>query len=118
MDGPSCLTLSKTPSAIPYIYGFKDAVYPREIEQILLKLLEFTRTEQVVWLDEELGLLRAAVPGIAIELYYPASTSPQIVEYLNVDQMPARIGMTFRELLEMQARVGLGRPKQAQRTRG
>jgi hypothetical protein len=93
--------------AIPYIYGFKDEIYPApEIEQILLKLIEFTRMDPVVWLDEELKLLRAAVPGTAIELYYPASTSPHRVEYLNVDQLPARMGITFRQLLERQNSVG------------
>lgn len=99
--------LTGTPQlAIPYIYGFGESIYPSEIQQILLKLLEFTRIENPPWLDEELAQLRTAVPGTKIELYYPASTSTGRREYVNVDEMPQKIGATFRRLLEGQARRG------------
>jgi hypothetical protein len=92
---------------IPHIYGFKDEIYPYpEIEHILLKLMEFTDTTQSVPLDEELELLRAAVPGTAIELYFPVASPFPTVEYVNVDQMPDKIGMDFRQLLQNQAAVG------------
>jgi hypothetical protein len=93
--------------AIPYIYGFREEIYPYpEIEQILLKLIEFTDTDRIVSLPEELDLLRTAVPGTAIELYYPAALPGGRTEYVSVDLMPKEIGMTFPELLENQGRVG------------
>jgi hypothetical protein len=100
------LARSKYP-AIPHFYGFSDEIYPYpEIEEILMKLIELTGTERVVPLYDELDLLRAAVPGTAIELYYPVSTPLTTPEYVNVDQMVDKIGMNFRQLLENQAAVG------------
>jgi hypothetical protein len=91
---------SRARIAIPHIYGFSDPIYPIEIEQILSKLIEFTRINNFPWLDEELGQLRAAVPGTKIELFYPATTKDGTREYVNVDDMPDRVGLTFRQLLE------------------
>jgi hypothetical protein len=87
-------------TAIPHIYGFSEPIYPAEIEQILLKLLEFTSIDNPPWLDEELAQLRAAAPDTKIELFYPASTMNGTREYMNVDDMPRMINKTFRELLE------------------
>jgi hypothetical protein len=98
---------SKPQLAIPHIYGFAESIYPSEIQQILLKLLEFTRIENPPWLDEELVQLRAAVPGTKIELYYPASTLAGSSEYVNVDEMPEKTGVTFRQLLGQKANRGL-----------
>jgi hypothetical protein len=87
-------------TAIPHIYGFSEPIYPAEIQQILSKLIEFTRLDDFLWLDEELAQLRAAVPDTKIELFYPASTKSGPREYMNVDDMPKKINKTFRELLE------------------
>jgi hypothetical protein len=87
-------------AAIPHIYGFSDSIYPAEIRQILLKLIEFTSIENPPYLDQELEQLRAAVPYTKVELFYPATTKTGTMEYVNVDDMPDKIGMTFRELLE------------------
>jgi hypothetical protein len=95
--------------AIPHIYGFAESIYPSEIEQVLVKLLEFSRIENPPLLDEELAQLRAAVPRTRIELYYPASTLTGASEYVNLDEMPEKVGMTFRQLLEQNARRSLGR---------
>jgi hypothetical protein len=65
---------------IPHIYGFGKDIYPAaEIERILIKLPDLTRTDTVIFLDEELELLRAEIPGTAIELYYPARTCLHLV---------------------------------------
>jgi hypothetical protein len=89
--------------AIPYIYGFAESIYPSEIQQILLKLLEFTCFENPPWLDEELAQLRATVPGTKIELYYPASILTGGSEYVNVDEMLEKTGVAFCQLLEQRA---------------
>lgn len=86
--------------AIPYIYGFSESIHSKEIEKILLKLIEFTRIENFPYLPEELGLIRAAVPGSKIEMFYPACTLSGTKEYVNVDWMLEKTGLTFRELLE------------------
>jgi len=91
---------------IPYIYGFRDPknVSPsRELKPILLKLIELTRTNDVVWLDEELAMLRRAVPHTTVELYYPAFTTAGQRKYVNVDTIETEVGMPFRHLLENQA---------------
>ncbi len=92
--------LTGVQTAIPHIYGFSDSIYPAEIRQILLKLIGFTSIDNPPWLDEELEQLRAAVPGTKIELFYPASTKSGTREYVNVDDMLERVGLTFRQLLE------------------
>jgi len=101
-DAASALSpfLSSGSTAIPHVYGFSESIYPPEIQQILSKLLEFTRIEDRPYLDEELTLLRAAVPATKIELYYPAHTLAGANKYVNVDKMPEEVGMTFRQLLE------------------
>jgi hypothetical protein len=96
--------LSSGPVSIRHFYGFSESIYPKEIRQVLLKLLEFTRIESLPYLDEELALLRAAIPGTTIELYYAANTLAGVYEFVNVDEMPEKVGMTFRQLLENNAR--------------
>jgi hypothetical protein len=95
--------------AIPHIYGFSESIYPSEIQQILLKLLEFTSIDNPLCLDEELAQLRAAVPGTKIELYYPAATLTGSSEYVSVDEMLEKTGVTFRQLLEQKANRDLRR---------
>ncbi len=87
-------------AAIPHIYGFSDSIYPAEILLILLKLIAFTDIDNFPCLDEELEQLRAAVPGTKVELFYPATTRSGTTEYVNVDDIPDKVGMTFRQLLE------------------
>jgi len=88
--------------AIPHIYGFSGSIYPNEIEEILKKLIAFTDIENPPSLPEEPAELRKAVPGTKIELYYPAPTLAGTTEYVNVDEMPEKTGMDFRQLLEQQ----------------
>jgi hypothetical protein len=101
-DAASALSpfLSSGSMAIPHFYGFSESIYPPEIQQILSTLLEFTGIEYPPYLDEELALLRAALPATKIELYYPAHTLTGTNEFVNVDEMPERTGMTFSQLLE------------------
>jgi len=89
--------------AIPYICGFSESIYPDEIEGILLKLIEFTGIDNFPFLDEELEQLRAAVQGTKIEMFYPACTLSGTTEYVNVDEMPGKVGLTFRQLLEQKS---------------
>jgi hypothetical protein len=96
--------LSSGPASIRHIYGFSGEIYPKEIKQVLLKLLEFTSINNRPYLDEELALLRKAIPNTKIELYYPACTLARVHEFVNVDEMPEKIGITFRKLLENEAR--------------
>ncbi|MGB2602487.1 MAG: hypothetical protein WBC78_02750 [Candidatus Sulfotelmatobacter sp.] len=86
--------------AIPHIYGFSDKIYPPEIMLILLKLIAFTDPNNFPYLDEEIGLLRAAVPTTKVELFDPEITKSGSWEYMNVDDMPKKINMRFRQLLE------------------
>ena len=92
--------LTNVQIAIPQIYGFSDSIYPPEILLILLKLIAFTDPNNLPYLDEEPNQLLAAVPGTKVELFYPATTKSGTREYVNVDDMPEKIGTTFRQLLE------------------
>jgi hypothetical protein len=95
--------LSNGPVSFRHFYGFSESIYPKEVRQVLLKLLEFTRPEKFPFLDEELDMLRQVIPDTAIELFYAARTVEGSVEFVNVDDMPTKVGMTFRELLENNA---------------
>lgn len=53
-----------------------------------MKLLELTRIE----------------PPPTIELYYAADTVAGVDEFVNVDEMPEKGGVTFRQLIENNAR--------------
>jgi hypothetical protein len=63
-------------------------IYPCEVRQVLMKLLELTRIE----------------PPPTIELYYAADTVAGVDEFVNVDEMPEKGGVTFRQLIENNAR--------------
>lgn len=89
--------------AIPYIYGFSDSIYPPEIEKILKKLIAFTDPDNCLWLYEELAEMREVVKDTKIEMYYPAHTLSGTEEYVNVDEMPEKTGVTFRRLLKNQS---------------
>jgi hypothetical protein len=97
--------LRSGPVSIRHFYGFSKSIYPDEIRQVLQKLLEFTRIESLPYLDEELALLRAAIPGTTIELHYAAHTLAGVTEFVNVDEMPEKLGITFRQLLENNGRL-------------
>jgi hypothetical protein len=86
--------------AIPYICGFSESICSDEIERILLKLIEFTGIDNLLFLDEELEQLRVALQGTKIEMFYPACTLSGTREYVNVDDMLKKVGLTFRQLLE------------------
>jgi hypothetical protein len=85
---------------IPYIVGFAGSIYPKEIEQVLRQLLKNTDTHKIVPLDEELQLIRTAVKGTKVVMYYPANTKERSREYVNVDDFEQRVGITFRKHLE------------------
>jgi hypothetical protein len=88
---------------IPYIVGFREEIYTPEIERILVQLIRNTDTDKkVVYLDEELAVLRAAVKDTAVELFYPAHTLAGSVEYVNVDDFEEKVGISFRSHLENQ----------------
>jgi hypothetical protein len=98
--------LSSGPVSIRHFYGYSESISSKEIGQVLLKLLEFTSIDNFPSLDEELALLRKAIPNTKIELYYPARTLAGVNEFVNVDEMYEKIGSTFRELLEKNAGRG------------
>jgi len=87
---------------VPHVYGFCEEVGYHEIRQVLLTLIELTRTSNIIPLCEELAIIRKAVAHPHVELFYPAFTLANTAEYVNVDQMPAKVGMSFHQLLENQ----------------
>lgn len=92
--------LSRDGPVIPHFYGFKDEIFDEEIEAILRCLIDFSDVDHESDLSSELELLRHAVPGTAVQLYYPAATLDGNMRYVNVDHMEEELGQTFVELLD------------------
>lgn len=84
--------------AAAWIAGFHEEIYPEEIEDILRELIKNTSTENVVYVDEEMDLLRRAVPGTSLDFYYPA-TFDGAKGFLQTDLFPAKTGKTFKQYL-------------------
>jgi hypothetical protein len=85
---------------IPYFYGFSEEVYPPEIEAILGCLIEFSDINHLSDLASELDLLRNAVPGTKVELYYPAAIRNGAARYVSVDRFEEEVGVTFSKFLD------------------
>ena len=83
-----------------YILGFRESIYPKEIEAILRQSIKNTNLRNCVYLDQELDSLRAAAPGTTVEKFYRAHSLAKVVEYVNVDEFVKRVGVTFRKHLE------------------
>jgi hypothetical protein len=92
--------LSTQGDVIPYFYGFSEEIYPREIEAILGCLIEFSDINHLSDLASELDLLRNAVPGTTVELYYPARTLNGAARYVSVDRFEEEVGDTFSDFLD------------------
>jgi hypothetical protein len=85
---------------VPYIFGFSDSILPKEIEEILFKLIDFSDINNRLYLDQQLDGLRRAVPGTKIELFYPAADKSGYQRYVNVDRFDEEVGISFSQHLE------------------
>jgi len=101
--------LSTQGNVIPYFYGFAEEIYPPEIEAILGSLIEFSDADHLTDLASELNVLRSAVPGTKVELYYPAATRNGAARYVNFDRFEDEVGITFSEFLDRNGSRGTNR---------
>jgi hypothetical protein len=65
---------------------------------MLVRSLGDTSVDNVVFVDEELPRLRAALPGVAVEQFYPAVITGAY-RYANVERFKAETGVDFRTYL-------------------
>lgn len=87
------------PKRTSWIYGFRTEIYPKEIKNILLRLMLTTSINPIIYLDNQLECLRNEFPETAIELFYPAYTQKGQYEYVNVDKFEEEVGATFKNFL-------------------
>jgi hypothetical protein len=93
LAGGACLV-------VKYIVGFNAEIWPKDIENVLLRLLGNTSPDNIVYLDEELELIRQDVPDTKAVMFYPAHTKAGSSEYVNVDEFEHHVGKSFRQHLE------------------
>ena len=85
---------------VPYVFGFSDSIDATEIEKVLMKLIEFSDINCEADLDSQLTILRSAVPGTKIQLFYPAADKHHCNRYVNVDEYENEVGISFSEQLD------------------
>jgi len=87
------------PIPVSWIMGFAEQIYPIEIKNVLLELMKTTSINRIIFVDQQLDLLRQAVPNTALELFFPAHTLAGRDEFVSVENFQAEVGISFKEFL-------------------
>lgn len=89
----------KEPALVDYIVGFPIPIQTREIKNVLRELLNMASINPITFVDEEIPILREAVPSTSVEMYYKAQTKSGLIQYVNVDEFPQIVGLTLKKYL-------------------
>jgi len=87
------------PIPVSWIVGFGTDIYPPEIKDILLELMKTTSINRIIYVDQQLDLLRRLIPNTSSELFFPAHTLQGLDEFVNVERFPDKVGIPFSEFL-------------------
>lgn len=85
-----------------WITTFNEPVTPSVCERMLNHSLGDAGVDNIIFVDQELARLRAALPGVTVQQFYPARTLRRQYEYVNVEEFEARVGVNFRTFLKRQ----------------
>lgn len=85
---------------VEYIVGFPDSILPKDVEKVLLMLLDMTSIDPITFVDQEIPKLRKAIPKTTVEMHYPAYSKKKMYEYVNFDNFVAEVGMTLEKFLQ------------------
>ena len=87
--------------AVQWIVGFATPIYPKEIKNILGRLVGMTTVSPIVFVDEEIPRLRKEFPSTQAEMFYPAHFDRKN-GFLKTDDFMSKLGVTFKVFLQNQ----------------